>query len=215
MLVDKIIKLARQGYTDAQIIKILKEQGYTPKDINDALNQAKIKLEMNKTIEIPTPSSYNEEDQGYEEDYIPEVNQESYEAGTFPVVEREPSVSMTEMEEVVSELVEEKWQEFQKRTSEFFDIAEKIDVLLKRIEKRIERNELIIKRLGDAAKQKFFDQDQEIKKLKAEVKALTETLNKLMKPLVGKIKEESGLLKVEEEKKENKKDKKKTLDTMF
>ncbi len=41
--IKEIVTLARQGYNDSTIIRELREKGYTPRQINDAFNQAKIK----------------------------------------------------------------------------------------------------------------------------------------------------------------------------
>lgn len=247
MLVDRVIKLARQGYTDAQIIKQLRQEGYSPREINDAFNQAKVKLELNKELEVPRP-------QGEAETFETEVSEEmepsiaseenydygQYEAETTEQIEqtlvpraetnffyRYPKSSAAEFEELISEIIEEKWQEFRKKTSNLFEAVEKIENAFKNFEKKLARNEIIMKKLSDAAKQKFSEQSQEIKMLKAEVAAISETLNKIMKPLVSKVKEQAGMLETdtkkiqeknkEKEKKEekSKKKEKKTLDTLF
>lgn len=64
--VNEVLKLSKQGYTDADIIRYLREEGYKPTEINDAMNQAKIKLElagmagMEAEITAPMPSEYAE-----------------------------------------------------------------------------------------------------------------------------------------------------------
>lgn len=49
-VLEKVFQLEQQGYSDLEIIQILKQQGVSAKDINDALNQSKIK----KTISSST-----------------------------------------------------------------------------------------------------------------------------------------------------------------
>jgi len=44
---EKINQLKRQGNSEQQIIEILQEQGHNPREINDALNQMKIKEAVN------------------------------------------------------------------------------------------------------------------------------------------------------------------------
>ena len=60
--VGEILKLSREGYTDADIIKYLREEGYTPIQINDAINQAKIKLELARTAGIEPEEEYSDSD---------------------------------------------------------------------------------------------------------------------------------------------------------
>ncbi|MEM2017947.1 MAG: hypothetical protein QW585_01915 [Candidatus Pacearchaeota archaeon] len=236
MLVDKIIRLAREGYSDAQIIKQLREEGYSPRQISDAFNQAKIKLELNKGLEVPRPEETKTEETEESAEMEPSIASENYEseagyesetegseAAFLPQVEYRASAS--EVEELVLEVIEEKWQEFRKKTSNLLETMEKVENALKNFEKRLTREEMIIKKLGDAARQKFSEQDREIKMLKAEVHAIKETLNKIMKPLVSKVKEQAGLLEIEksDEKeklqgkidKKTKKKEKTTLDSLF
>ncbi|MCS7134276.1 MAG: hypothetical protein NZ889_00230 [Candidatus Pacearchaeota archaeon] len=203
MLADKVIQLVKQGYSDAQIIKILREEGYTPKQINDAFNQAKIKLELNREIEIPKPEEKETSQVEHEE------NETFYDF--YPAVQ---SVGVSDVEEIVSEILEDKWQEFRKKTTPFFEAVERIESLLKNFERKLERNEEVIKKLADAAKQKFVEHTHEIKTLKAEVTALRETFDKIMKPLIVKIKKEAGMLTFEEKDK-GKKENKKSLDSLF
>lgn len=49
-LVNDVLKLSKQGYTDADIIKHLRSEGYSSREINDAINQAKVKMELTKGV---------------------------------------------------------------------------------------------------------------------------------------------------------------------
>jgi hypothetical protein len=59
--VKEVVALARQGYNDETIIRKLREQGFTPRQINDAFNQVKIKAaatseRMEPSIMTPSAS---------------------------------------------------------------------------------------------------------------------------------------------------------------
>src|SRR3989344_7907181 len=41
---DEVMRLKNQGYSDQQIISGLRQQGVSPREINDALSQAQIKM---------------------------------------------------------------------------------------------------------------------------------------------------------------------------
>lgn len=74
--VNEVIALSRQGYTDADIIKYLRSEGYSSTEINDAVNQAKIKIELARTARMEAmPEGY--------EDYSEETGE------AFPEVEEE------------------------------------------------------------------------------------------------------------------------------
>jgi hypothetical protein len=65
-IVDTVMQLQQSGMTNDQIIQTLQSQGISPKEINEAINQAQIKNAMNQTeqsqlpeIEVPSPESQN------------------------------------------------------------------------------------------------------------------------------------------------------------
>jgi uncharacterized coiled-coil protein SlyX len=43
-----VIEMNRRGYKDVDILRFLKQKGYSPVEIGDAFNQAKVKLELSK-----------------------------------------------------------------------------------------------------------------------------------------------------------------------
>ncbi|UCD21158.1 MAG: hypothetical protein JSW08_01265 [archaeon] len=213
--VDKVIKLAQNGYTDAKIIKYLKHQGYTPKQINDAFNQAKVKLEMNKSNEAPEAQEVPQEQppQEYQQQY---TEQSPYQYPSYPV--QMPRASADDVEEIVSEVIEEKWQEFKRKTGNIGELKDDVNSSLKSFEKRLTRIEKVVNRLSNAATNKFKEQGFEIKNLRAEMVALRTTIQKIMSPLMSKVKKETGMLKVEPRKKKTaakKGKKKKTIDALF
>jgi uncharacterized membrane-anchored protein YhcB (DUF1043 family) len=46
-----VIEMVKRGYNNVDIIRYLRQNNYTPVEINDAFNQAKIKLELSRTGE--------------------------------------------------------------------------------------------------------------------------------------------------------------------
>ena len=43
---DEVLRLMKQGTSDSEVIRSLSERGYSPVQITDALNQAKIKRDF-------------------------------------------------------------------------------------------------------------------------------------------------------------------------
>jgi hypothetical protein len=44
-----IVEMNRRGFSDFDIVRYLRGKGYTPVEINDAMNHAKVKMELSKT----------------------------------------------------------------------------------------------------------------------------------------------------------------------
>lgn len=69
---DIVIEMNKRGYNDIDIIKYLKQRGYTPVEMNDAFNAAKIKMELSRTpveeqvAQDVQPPAYAQQEQ-YEE----------------------------------------------------------------------------------------------------------------------------------------------------
>lgn len=92
--VNEIISLTRQGYTDADIIKYLRSQGYNSIEINDAINQAKIKMELAKTAGIEySPEAEEMPQVAMPEGYVPEAETEAETEEMRPsIMEQEEAV---------------------------------------------------------------------------------------------------------------------------
>ncbi|MEM0465426.1 MAG: hypothetical protein QXW97_01845 [Candidatus Pacearchaeota archaeon] len=50
-ILERVIQLKKGGMSDSQIIDILRQEGVSPKEINDALNQSKIKSTITQNLE--------------------------------------------------------------------------------------------------------------------------------------------------------------------
>ena len=50
-ILDDVIQMQAQGITDEEINKKLRDEGSSPAEINDALNQAKIKMAVSQSPE--------------------------------------------------------------------------------------------------------------------------------------------------------------------
>jgi len=108
--VNEVLKLSRQGYTDADIIKYLRSEGYSSIEVNDAVNQAKIKQELEKTAGVE-----GGEFEGMEESPVPSEEysetpvdeSETGEAGEEEIAEGEMQPSIMEQGGEEQEVQEE------------------------------------------------------------------------------------------------------------
>jgi len=89
--VKEVLKLSKEGYSDADIIRYLREQGYSSTQINDAMNQAKIKLELAETAGVEP----DYEDYGSEQAEQEPAEQETAEPAEQEAAEPEAGAGMT------------------------------------------------------------------------------------------------------------------------
>ncbi|MEM2954860.1 MAG: hypothetical protein QW625_02855 [Candidatus Nanoarchaeia archaeon] len=92
--VNEVLKLTRQGYTDADIIKYLRSEGYSSIEINDAINQAKIKMELARTA-------------GMEEEFAPASEGYEVEGAAEEMPEYVPETEAVPEEEMIPSIMEE------------------------------------------------------------------------------------------------------------
>jgi len=193
--VNDIIKLANQGYTDSQIIKQLKQEGYTPKQINDGFNQAKVKLELNKSTDSQDSVESNQDYEGETDsadNYPYQYPEQTPAPSTYAPYPSSPLPPVDDVEGLVVEIIEDKWQEFRRKAKEITNMKDELDKLIHNFDKRLARVEKTLKKLSGAAMDKFQEHNHEIKTMKSEVHATKETLRKIMLPLTKKVKEQHG-----------------------
>ena len=124
-ILEKIAQMKNQGMGDSEIAESLRQQGVTPKDISNALNQSQIKSavageygepeDLSGEEYIPTPQyqtqevpeNYSPQGQNYQE-YYPQQSYESYGAA-------QPSSPTDSMMDVAEQVFEEKTKKMQKQ----------------------------------------------------------------------------------------------------
>ena len=204
--IREILQLARQGYSDSSIIKRLKEEGYTPRQINDAFNQAKIKAAADTEEERMEPSimTTGEEEvmaptpapsQGYEyTGYETETGEsepaplEEYnypQATQFPTYESRPSTEV--IEELAEEIINEKWRDFKTRAGDFGNLSKVFEKRLKSLALRMKKQEDMIDKIQNSVLLRVRDYGTELKNIRAEVRALELAFSKILEPLVNNI----------------------------
>ncbi len=212
--VNDILKLSKQGYTDADIIRYLREEGYTPTEINDAMNQAKIKMELAETAgmesEVYAPSPY-ESAETAEEEMTPSImsQQEQPEEAYYAPAQAAPAAvsapesegypyaypstyepaSTESMEELAEEIIREKWEEFTKKAGDIIEFKRYIESRIKSLDERIKRLERSFDKLQSATLGKMQEYGRDVKSLGTEIQALEGAFGKVVKPLTGSVKE--------------------------
>ena len=147
--IKEILELARQGYNDSTIIRMLKEKGYTPRQINDTFNQAKLKAATGDFGEQMEPSIMTSKDEGgeitapapssegYAYDYGTQTPGEetsgggeyNYPQAQYPNYGARPSTEV--IEEIAEEIINEKWRDFKTKAGDFGNLRKFFEERLK------------------------------------------------------------------------------------
>jgi uncharacterized phage infection (PIP) family protein YhgE len=213
-LTEEVMSM-QKSMSDDEIIRTLAEKGYSPLEISEAFNQAKLKQSGSKELmpsimqqeqaqqEIPAPSPMQApapQQPGMEEAasaYYP------YQYPTQPqFAQQQPQQKAdTEMiEELVEEIINEKWQEFKIKVGDISEWKMYMEGRIKSIDDRLKRLELSFDRLQATLLGKVHEYTQNIKDLGVEVQSLENAFSKVLDPLITNIKELSkitdGLKKV-------------------
>lgn len=205
--VKEVISLSKQGYGDADIIQYLREQGYSATAINDAMNQAKIKLELERTAggEYESEEEMEPSIMSRETEEAPTPTGEAEEAAYPSQYYAGKSASAEAIEEIAEEIINEKWQEFKAKAGDISELRSYIESRLRSIEERIKRLEIAFDKIQTAMIGKVQEYGKDIKSLGSEMQALEGAFSKILQPLAGSVKE---LREVTEEMKKPKPEKK-------
>lgn len=195
--IDEVIGLIKQGYSDSDIIAHLQESGYSPQDINDAMNQARIKIELAETAgeEYPT-EEYAEASEAQAPapapapapQYAPQYYQYAQQPSQQQYAEAE-SPSVEAIEEIAEGVISEKWEEFRAKVGDIGEMKSYLESRINELNDRVKRLEASMDRLHVATLAKVDEQGRSVKALSSEVEALEGTLGKVMQPLVSSVKE--------------------------
>lgn len=210
--IDEVLKMMQFGTGDAEIIRKLTEEGFSPVQISDALNQAKIKQEiapqgltpsiMTQPQEavpkqsIPRPRAVapmavpparpakKEEEAAYPSPYA----YPTYPA--YPPAEAPPEKINTEaIEEIAEEIVNEKWLEVKSKISDVIEWKAYAEKRMSSLDERLKRIELSLDRLQAALLSKVQEYGRDVKDLGAEMSSLENAFGKILSPLVENVKE--------------------------
>jgi DNA-binding transcriptional MerR regulator len=232
-VLDNIKKMKDQGMNDDQISQRLREQGISPREIDEAMDQNNVKSAVasyedfspaypqdtsvfqpqnggqssDDKIEVP---GYGNEQIQYQEN--PQYPQQQYNQQQYPEYQYQYAEPLdTEMvAEVVEQIIEEKTEDMQKKLDELSRFRIEIQGRTENLNERLRRIESSIDRLQSAVIGKVGDYGKNISDLKKEMQMTQESFSKVISPLSEHMKE---LRKIADGMKEKKTSKKKKSDS--
>jgi hypothetical protein len=204
--VNEVMNMLQQGLSDMEIIRQLTDRGYSPVQITDALNQAKIKKEITGTeglqpsilqtaVPVPTPREVPvPRPTAAAPSLMAPVQTMEYQYPTYPyqyptAEAVQPKIDTEAIEEIAEEIVNEKWLEIKSKVSDVIEWKTYADKRLSSVDDRIKRIELSMDRLQAALLSKVQEYQRDIKELGSEMAALEGAFGKILTPFVENMRE--------------------------
>lgn len=205
---ETIMQMQQNGMTDQQIISTLQQQGISPKDINDGLNQAKIKSAVSEQEQVPemeqeqyppqqqqqqyqqepaapqqenysqTPEQYNYNQQ--QEQYYPATPQ-AYSGQEY----YQQGVYDTEtITEIAEQVFSDKFKQFVEKTGDLGEFKNGTIDKISELDQRLKRIESTIDQLQKSIIQKIGEFGEDTSSIKKNLENLHDATSKLMNPLI-------------------------------
>lgn len=190
---ERVMELQSQGMQEPEIIKKMKDEGASPKDINDALNQAKIKQAVSQeSQEQPTEgmeqSIMQSPDQTQEPQYAPEQAPQAYDSQQYYQAPQQ-TLDTDTITEIASQVVAEKFEDFKKKTGDLAAFKFSMQEKLSDIEERVKRLETTIDKIQSAIVAKFSEVSSNTNLVHRDLENLHTTVSGLMNPLMDNYRE--------------------------
>jgi tetrahydromethanopterin S-methyltransferase subunit G len=207
---DKIIQMQQQGMSDGDIIKNLRNEGLSQKDISDSLAQVKIKMAVsqgeNSYQESNAPQTMQEQyspSQQYEQpvaQYAPSPQQyapQEYQGqqAAYPqdgqqyYAPEQPSMSIDTISDIVERIVSEKLKEINQKIKSSTEFKTKTEEDILEIKERLKRIESTIDSLQRSVISKVGEFGQSTGLIHKDLENLHGTVSNLMNPLIDKYNE--------------------------
>jgi len=215
-LIDIINSLRQKGYNDSNIINLLQDQGVSPKEINEAMAQSKIKEAVSE--------NFSEKNDEMTSDMQPSIisqkqnQQEQYEQYQTPYPEipiPSPSQAQNTSQQLVpsysqespgyqegyaypqenyaeyggQETGYEQYPQYIPDTSTITEIASQLISEIEKVDERLKKIELIIDQLQMSLIRKSTAQEQNVEDIKSELKLMQNSFGKIINPLTDRARE--------------------------
>ncbi len=169
-LVSEVLTLRSQGLTDNLIAEELKNRGYMPDQIDQALNQAVM---------------YNAPDMGMPAQPMPSMPMPSRGAEDSNIYER--------IEQITESMIDEKWDELIAEVKKIIEWKEKIEEKQNRMINDLENLKEDFKTLHEGVLGKLEDYDGRMRDVGTELKAVGKVFKDVIPEFVENVKELKGI----------------------
>jgi len=206
-LLDQVIEMQKGGMTSSQIFANLSEQKISPKEIQDALNQAQIKNALNENTmatqtgeqqsimsgaaapapqEPIAPVPQEQAPQAAPQDYYtqtPDAYNQGYDSGGYGAA----SFDSDSISEISQQVVDEGFKQYKKKTGDMVSFKNSTEEKLGDLSSRLERLEKTIDKLQSAIIQKVGEFGENTAYIRKDLESLHNTTSQLMNPLIDNL----------------------------
>lgn len=182
-IVDNVLSMRQQGYTNNQIIQELQRQKFSSSQIFDALNQADI---SGRSV----PPGYFQGESEQAAPYPPEQSQQPIEQ---PYPQQESAVPNEKIEEIAESIINEKWEDLMKDIGKMIEWKNKVETRVTSMEQEMRDLKNNIENLHKAIIAKVGEYDQNILNVGTEIKAMEKVFQKVLPRMTENVNELSRI----------------------
>jgi len=199
-LLNRVMEMQQQGYTDEQISQILSQEGASPKEIIDAVNKSKIKTAVYHP-EAVYPEAFAEQAIAFPQQaqaplpasaVAPETPNAGMPRHYYP--EYVQGMSTETVSEITEQIVNEKISSLTKNISDISAFKERIEKQVSMLDERLRKIESIIDELRAAVIRKLGEYGENIQEIKNEMSMMEDSFAKVMTPLAENVRKLEDLL---------------------
>ncbi len=212
-ILEQITEMKRQGVSDEEIITALREHGFSPRQIKDALDQSQIKEAVygaeetpTEVAQVPSPTSeapapsYKEPGGLYmpqtkeippegtypEGEYYEEYPREFYQPEAPEYAGTTGGLDTETIIEISEQVFSEKMKKLQKRLTEFSEFKTLSQARVENISERIKRIEEMIDTLQAAILEKIGSYGKTLESIRKEMSMMQDSFGKMIPGFVEK-----------------------------
>lgn len=196
-LLDNVIEMHEQGMSDADIAQKLKEQGINAKEIDEAINQSKIKSavegqESAMSQQAGMQPSVITQEQGQEQ-----VQQQYYQYPQEQQYEyyqpQQQGISADTVTEIAEQVISEKFLKVKKQLDSILELKSVSESKISSIDERLKRIEMIIEKLQIVILEKVGGYGGAIQDIKNEMEMMQESFSKAVNPIIDKARKNQNI----------------------
>jgi len=189
-LINHVVMLQQQGYSDEQIVASLGQEGLSPKEITDVMAKSKIKAAV-----YQPEYQY----QAPEQQMPAQYPQPSYPAQPSPeqpaaYPEYVQGMSTETVTEIAEQVVSEKVTEISKNISDISAFKERVTKQTAMLDERLKKIESIIEDLKMSIIRKLGEHAENVKDIKDEMGMMQNSFTKVMTPLAENVRKLEDML---------------------
>lgn len=195
-LINRVVMMQQQGYSDDQIVASLGDEGLSPKEINDVMAKSKIKAAVYQPeyqyqpqqAQYPMPAEQQPVAQAQPQPIQPQQQEQQ----AYP--EYVQGMSTETVTEIAEQIVADKITELTKSISDISSFKERVTRQVVMLDERLKKIESTIEDLRSAIIRKLGDNAENVKEIKEEMGMMQNSFAKVMTPLAENVRKLEDML---------------------